>query len=351
LTVDIRSEIRDVPRALKETLEKGRAEYDAMARRTRWDDGPLYIIGDESSYPAALAGVYAFQGLLGWPVMASRPSNFLAYSASLIRPRSVVLAVSLLGETDRTFEAALQARSCGATLLALTATATSPLAQTADGVFLLRAGELLRIGIQTELSLHAAMGFIAVVAARALKRHHQKLDELELEYEKLPEHAEWVLTRVTDAARSLASELKDKSSLALVGGGPYFPATLQAARTLSRLAPLHITAREVGEFREAPRGFAASDAAVLFLSGTRCRLKKEIHESAKQARDAGARVFAVTDANDRQLSDASSLAVLLPALAELTGSTLALLFLHLLASHLSQNVKMSQGSTGRKGGG
>jgi glutamine---fructose-6-phosphate transaminase (isomerizing) len=335
----IRSEIRDVPRSLKETLEKGRPEYDTIVRRTRWGDGPLYIIGSDISFPAALAGAIAFEGLLGIPVIASQAVNFNAYAASLIRPRTVVLAVSISGETDKTLEAALQARSRGATLLALTAGPEGPLAGSADGVFLVRAADGPRIGIHTELCLHAAMGFVAVVAARALKRHHPKLDELENEYEKLPEQAEWVLTRFTDAVRTLASELKDVSSLALVGGGFYYPAALQAAQTLCRLTPLRALAREVVEFRESPPGLHEPGGATLFLSGTRCRLKKEIHACAKRSIETGSRVFAVTDGNDRELSDAASLAVLLPVLSEMAGSTLALLVMQVLASHLLHNIK------------
>jgi fructoselysine-6-P-deglycase FrlB-like protein len=339
--MDIRGEIRDAPRALSETLEKGRAEFDALARRTRWGDGPLYIIGSGSSYPAVLSGSCAFGLLLGWPAIASRAANFLAYSASLIRPRSVVLAVSLAGEADKTLEAGLQARSRGATLLALTASATSPLAESADGVFLVRPGDQGRTGLQVELCLFAATGFLAVVAAHALKRHHHKLDELEREFEKLPAHADWVLTRLPDAARSLASHLRDAVSLELIGGGLYYPAALQAAQTLDKLTPSHARAQEAVEFGEAFESGGGENRPLLFLSGSRCRLKKEIHPSASRWIGTRANLFAVTDVNDRELANSASLAVLLPELDEMTGSVMALLFVQYLASQLLRFTKPS----------
>ncbi len=334
--MDVRGEIRDAPRALRQTLEKGRPEFESLVRGTRWGDGPLYILGSGPSYPAALAGLCAFEGLLGWPVVVSRAANFLAYSASLIRPRSVVLAVSLSGEADKTLEAALQARSRGAALLALTASATSPLAEAADGAFLVRSGEESRLGLQSGLCLYAAMGFIAMIAARVLKRHHHKLDELEQEYEKLPEHAEWVLTRLTDAARTLASHLRDLESLVLVGGGSYYPAALQAAETMARLTPLRALALDVAELRESLAKPGARNRTALFLSGSRCRMKKEIHESARLMGGPEANLYAVTDSNDQELCGAVSLAVLLPSLAETTGSPLELLFLQSLVSQLLQ---------------
>jgi fructoselysine-6-P-deglycase FrlB-like protein len=339
--LDVRGEIRDAPRALRQTLEKGRPEFESLVRGTRWGDGPLYIVGSGSSYPAALAGLSAFESLLGWPVVVSRAANFLAYSAPLIRPRSVVLAVSLSGEADKTLEAALQARSRGAAVLALTASATSPLAEAADGAFLVRSGEEVRLGLQSELSLFAAMGFVALVAARVLKRHHHKLDELEQEYAKLPEHCEWVLTRLTDAARSLASHLQDLDRLVLVGGGSYYPAALQAAETMASLTPVQALAQDAAELRESLAKSGTRGRAALFLSGSRCRMKREIQESARLLGGPEANLYAVTDSNDQELRGVVSLAVLLPSLAETTGSALGLLFLQFLVSQLLQLRKSS----------
>ena len=42
-TMDLKAEILDIPRALGETLEKGRPEYDALVRQTRWGDAPRTV--------------------------------------------------------------------------------------------------------------------------------------------------------------------------------------------------------------------------------------------------------------------------------------------------------------------
>lgn len=329
--MNVRSEIRDAPRALKETLQKGRPEYEALVRQTRWGDGPVYMVGDGSSYVAALTGACAFECLLGWPVVASRAADFVAYSASVIRPRSVLLVLSPSGESDETLEAAREARSRGSVLLALTSTATSRLAEMADGVFLLRTGEESAAGLKTVLCQQAAMSFIGLVAARALKRHHQQLDVLEREFRNLPEQAEWILTRLTDAVRSFAAELQSVSSLLLVGAGFYYPCALQAAPVFERLTSVRAEGIEATEFLGGPSRLRDPNAAALFLSGSRCRLKKKIHESARGAQKAGVKVFAVTDTNDRELSEISTLAVLLPSVTEMVGSTLTLLLVQWLA--------------------
>lgn len=333
--MDARKEIRDVPRTLKEALDKGRPEFEAVVRRTRWGEGPLFLIGSGSSYFIALTGASAFEGLLGWPAIARRAEDFAAYSASLIRPRSVVLAISTAGDSPETLAAAREARSRGAALLALTAVATSPLAEMADGVFLVRSGEETGTGLGADFCLQAAMGYIGLVAARTLMRHHQKLDDLDREFEKLPDHAEGVLTRLSDALRSCAQELKSISNLRLVGGGFYYPAALHAAWDLKRLTSLEAGAYDVAEFHAEATMLGAPNP-VLFLSGSLCRLKKIIHHSAQKANAAGGKVYAITDANDRELAEAASLAVLLPALSEMTGSMLGLLFLQALACQISR---------------
>ncbi len=346
--MDIRSEIRAAPRALKETLEKGKPEFDEVVRRTRWSEGPLYLVGSGASFPPALAGVYAFAELLGWPVIAVHAPNFLAYSASTLRPRSVVLVITPSAEDGPSVEVARQARARGATLLAMTASATGSLAESADGIFLIRPEEGHAVGPQAELCQHAAMGFLAMTAAHALKRHHQKLDALEHEYDKLPEHAEWVLTRLTDAARSLAVEIGKESNLVLVGGGSYYSAALQAGRCLAELASIRTRVADAAEFSERDARPSAGKESILCLSGCRSRFRKSLGETASLARQAGARVFSVTDANDRELAEASTLAVFLPALDELPGSALALLFVQCLIAHLPHGIVRPSEKSGMK---
>ena len=94
----IRQEILDLPRSLKETLGKGRAEYEAVVRQTRWGDGPVYLVGSGPSLAVTLAGAYALESLLGWPAIHHTPQAFEAYVLPALRPRSVLLLISPSGE-------------------------------------------------------------------------------------------------------------------------------------------------------------------------------------------------------------------------------------------------------------
>jgi glutamine---fructose-6-phosphate transaminase (isomerizing) len=334
--MNIHSQVHGAPRALKETLEKGRPEFDEIVRKTSWGNGPLFIVGSGSSYPAALAGMYAFEEFLGWPVVAAHAANFLAYAASTLRPRSVVMTLASGEEADPALEVARQARVRGAAVLAMTHDAASPLAESADGVFLVRTEEGEPAGLQAQLCRYAAMGFLAAVAAHVLKRHHQKLDELERDYRQLPEHAEWVLTRLGDAARSLASEIGNGTQLVLAGGGPYYPAALQAAGAMTSLTSVRARAVDAAEMAEAQTNAFEKPETLLLFSCSRSRSRKTLAGLARTAARAGARVLSITDANHRELIEASALGILLPPAGELPGSALALFFAHCTISHLSR---------------
>lgn len=341
MAMDLHQQVLSGPRDLRETMEKGRPEFEALVRRVRWGDGPLFVVGTGPSYFAALTAMYAFEGLVGLPVIVRRAADFEAYAVSVLRPRTLVLALSNSGETPATLGAARAARARGAVVLAMTNHPASTLARAADLVVLLRAGETSETHLSTILCQQAAAGYLALVAARVLKRHHHHLDVLEDEFAQLPAHVERIQTHLQDAVQAMAAELKNLSSLSVVGGGFYFPIALQAARLLNENSRLHTEGMDEGAFRaQAPVPGTAADA-VLFLSGSHCRVKKRMQAISAEAQKAGMKTFSVTDANDRQLQETSSLSLLLPELTEMVGSTLTLALVQSLAEHSNRHARRS----------
>ena len=69
----------DAARALADTLDQGRAEFQLAIRRIRWGEGPIFVAGQDNSFHAALTGGCAFELLLGWPSLARPSLEFTAY--------------------------------------------------------------------------------------------------------------------------------------------------------------------------------------------------------------------------------------------------------------------------------
>jgi glucosamine--fructose-6-phosphate aminotransferase (isomerizing) len=334
--MDLGREMRDAPRALRETIEKGRPQYEALVRRMRWGEGPVYLVGSGPSFFLALAGVYAWEGLLGWPVVARSAGNFETYSASVLRPRSVLVAISASGEDDEALEAARAARARGARILVLTENTNGPLAAMADGIFPVESGGPSSAPLRSALCEHAALGYIGLTATRVLKRHHPRLDTLEAEFQKLPDQLDWMLTQLSRAVSSFAGHLEGVSQVWLVGAGSYHPAGLLAAHFLGALGGIQAIGFEAMEFLHGPADMLKAGAAVVAVSGSRCHMKNTIYRIVERAKKARAIVLSVSDPNDRQLIDESTLAVLLPPMTEITGSTLALGLLQWVAAEIRQ---------------
>jgi DNA-binding MurR/RpiR family transcriptional regulator len=77
----------------------------------------------------------------------------------------------------------------------------------------------------------------------------------------------------------------------------------------------------------------------MFVSGSRLRIKREVHQAAAQIKPKGARLITLTDTNDRELVDRSEIAILMPPLNEVGGSILALALLELLASQVARSAE------------
>jgi glucosamine--fructose-6-phosphate aminotransferase (isomerizing) len=335
--METRAKILEIPRFLRETLETVDREYETLIRRVRWAEAPISICGCGASLPVGMAGAYLFEWLAGWPVLA-RPAKVLeAYTLSALRPRSVVLVISATGEDPEALEVVRAARSRGAALLALTRNPDSPLAKACEGVFLTR-DEGAEDSAAAAVCQLAALSSIALIAARVLK-HSSAGPELEDELRRLPGHVEWSFTQLSDALRSLARELRATDRFWLVGGGLYHPVVVRGARRLSASGGIHAEGIEVSEFCSAPLSHLRGGDVAMFVSGSRLRIKREVHQAAAQIKVKGARLITLTDTSDRELVDRSEMAVLVPPLSEVGGSILALTLLELLAAQVAKSIE------------
>jgi glutamine---fructose-6-phosphate transaminase (isomerizing) len=324
-----KQEIVNLPRALADTLEKGRPEYEAVLRRTRWGEGAVYLLGDGAARSASLTGVHAFETLPGWSAVARSPAAFAAYSMTLLRPGLVVIAISPSGESSPVSEVARSARERGATLLILTNKPESPVAGIASGVFRLRTESE---GSGAGVCEQAAMSYLGLSAARVFRKHQAQFEVMAEEFRRLPEVIEWMLHQMSDAVTSVVSELATSRRVYVIGGGFYHPSALQAEH-LFREVGLCVQALDPAEsgFVDRPD----RDSVVLVISSSRCRVKNGIQAALKRIRDSGVRILSITDSNDRDLNGISALAMQLPNLTEMVGAVAASFLIHCVAYQMA----------------
>ncbi len=335
MTPNIKKEILDLPRAIRETLEMGRPEYDALLRRTRWGESPIYFLGSGSSLPVAQFAAGAFESLLEWPCVVRSALELGADILATARPRSIFFLVSDGSATSELLEVAKAARDRNGTLLALVASPQDALSPAVDGVFVVRAGEE-RGGVRLPVCHQAAAGYVAFLAARALKRPRPLFDSLEREFAELPGQIEWAFSQHEEGVRSLAAELGRAKKLTILAGGSYYPVAVNVAALLEKLAGIAAETRNAADPQAAQEPGLARDVTLLVLTGSRCHEKKQVHGIAQYAKRGGTKICSLTDGNDSEISRRSALALLLPVLNEITGATLAHAIMVWVASHASR---------------
>ena len=317
--------------------EEGRPACDALVRRVNWGDKPVFIIGNGASYPAALGGAWAFESILGTPAVVRRPAAFSAVTSQALSVRSLVIVLDGPQNPQDTLAAAGKAKKRGAIVWVVTSDPAGELAGMADGVVNDYAGESAGEGTRAVFCRHAAMLFLAVAAAKVLKAPTAALNTQEEELGRLGQHVEWIVEKIPDAASALAKELAPLHGVAFVGGGAFHPVALQAADRLRRTAGVNSRGFDLPDFQQDLPSNFQPDSGIVYLSSSRCGLKAQVHQSASELRQQGKyRILAVTDANDRQLSERADLSVLLPALTEAGGALTTLAFLELVAYYAAQ---------------
>lgn len=318
----LRSEIFGLPRILRETLGKRRREYDTILRRALSSETPLTFVGSPLTLALAESMAGGFESLLEWPCAIRSASEFDAGDAGRIRPGSIFFLIPEDPDSTELTKVADRIRSQEGLVLAMVVKPECPLGHHAEGVLVVRAGETPgRVALP--IAQQAIAGYLALLAARAVKRPHPRFDALEKEFGLLPDHIDRALAQHTEGVRSLAREIARARSMTIVGAGSYqFPAR-QAVELLGIYGG--IAARFVSAADAAPQHPSSTEAgsSLLVLTGSRCGDKTGIQSMVRAAKREGKTVFSLTDGNDSEISRNSRMTLLLPPLDEITGAVLA----------------------------
>lgn len=339
------SELMDIPQALEAMFHRGRADHERAVRSIRWGDGPIHVLAGSHSLPAGLVAHYTLEALLHRPVILREASSFLAYSQDTVRTGAPVVVVAGVEQPPEVLEAVQSARKNGAQVLAVAPPSTD-LAGQAHQLFALPdlAGSLAT-GLAGDCLEHAAVGFFALIAARLLARPTAALERVEKDWVLLPAEIEKAVSQFGDALRSLGTELGRASRVLFAGAGLYHASALRAAKAGGHRGSA-IIATDYAALRSDGLDTLGPGAGVLFLAGSRSPFKKEAGALARELRERRLAVFAVTDVNEHEVSRQARLTVLMPDLAELPSSVLALVLAGWAAREMARPSGVERASQG-----
>jgi glucosamine--fructose-6-phosphate aminotransferase (isomerizing) len=320
------AEIAEQPAALERLLEHA-DEFAAVAAQAR-KRSLVRMVGHGSSDNAASFGVYAFGILPGWTALRDSISLSVYYGAEIDLAGSTVLALSQSGRTPDVLDYVERARGRGAFTVAITNDVASPLAQAAEAVLPLAAGDERAIAAtKTYTNQLAALALLAAHAAGAGAAYE---DGIRAVAATLAELVPGLARRMPAVATPLAFV----GRMFVVGRGPEFATAREISLKLletCRVAAEPLTATDL-----AHGPVAALDALFpVWTIASDDESLPAVLEAASRARAAGATLLASGSAAESVPGAAVTLPVPRPSLP-LLGPILSVAPGQLLAWALAQ---------------
>lgn len=269
----MRSEAQEIPLITENQLCHYSALLPNIIEKIK-NFSPQFIVtvGRGSSDHAASFAKYVFETQLNLITASFAPSIETIYHTSLQLDKALVVAFSQSGQSSDLCEVMRAAKKAGALTVAFVNKTHSPLAEIAEWVIPLYAGE--------ELSVAATKSFVATLMAILAFVAYWKEDSVLLKkLSQLPDYfLRAQMLNWSDAIRDIAT----RPNALVLGRGFTFPIAAEAALKLKETCKLHAEAFSSAEVLHGPFAlmagnfplivFVPSDAAVTGLSALLDRL-------------------------------------------------------------------------------
>ena len=228
------AEVREQPDVLTRLAGREREFEAAAARLRRPEVRVVRIVGHGSSDNAGTYGSYAFALIAGLTAFRDSIALPVYYGTALDLADSCVIALSQSGRTPDVVDYVERARRAGAPTIAITNDPGSPLADAAEAVVALEAGEERAVAATKTYSAElATLALLAAHAAGEGRRYHEGLrGTAQLQAEALP--------GLEAATASAAEQLVDARRMLVLGRGPEYATAREVA--LKLLETAHLTA-------------------------------------------------------------------------------------------------------------
>jgi len=302
-------EIHEQPRAVRDTLlgrmsfdtgdvhldEMGAAALEVIEKAER-----IQFLACGTSWHAGLIGQFFMEQLAGVPASTDYASEF-RYRDPVVSKGTLVIAISQSGETADTLAAMREARSRGASVLAITNVAGSQITREADGALLTHAGP--EIGVASTKAFTAQVAAIALLSiflgrrkgALSAAAGRNLLTSL-ARVPQLMDHALTCAGVVEDMSRTLVRA----TDFLFLGRGVQYPIALEGALKLKEISYIHAEGYPAGEMKHGPIALIDETLPVVALI-PRGRGYEKILSNVQEVKARGGRVVAVINSGDEQV--------------------------------------------------
>lgn len=243
-----------------------------------------YITGSGTSYNAALVAKYLWQKygkIKVEPIISSEVS----FSAEVIEPNSILIAISQSGESADVLEAVNIAKKSNAKILSILNILTSSLAQESSVVVGMNCGP--EIGVAATKSFTAQLSIIYKIA--------EKLSDglLKMDGDKISKAALQILAD-HNKIKEIAKEIRDIQDIYILGRAVHYPIATEAALKLKELAYIHAEGIPGGELKHGPLALMDSGVYVIIINPADFTYTDTL-TSAREIKARGAKIIGISD--------------------------------------------------------
>lgn len=334
-------EIFEQPEALRNTM-RGRlniatgnaklAGLESNIKELR-DINRIIITACGTSYYAGMVGEYMLEELAGVPVEVEYASEF-RYRNPIIKPGTLVLAISQSGETADTLAAMKEAHHKGATVLGICNGVGSSIARNSDGGVYLHAGPEIGVASTKAFSGQVlVLAMIALLLGRQRRVSFEQGMELGNAINKIPELVEETL-KLNDSIKDIAAKYKDAKNFLYLGRHYNYPVAMEGALKLKEISYIHAEGYPAAEMKHGPIALIDENMPVVVIA-PKDALFDKIISNIREIKARGGRVIAITTEDCHPLDEFADDLIRVPSTLPMLMPIQTCVPLQLLAYHIA----------------
>lgn len=293
----------------------------------------IIITACGTSYYAGMVGEYMIEDLAGVPVEVEYASEF-RYRNPIIKPGTLVLAISQSGETADTLAALKEAQQKGATALAICNGVGSTIARTSDGGVYLHAGP--EIGVASTKAFTSQVTVLAMIALLLGRQRRLSFEtgmDIVKSMQELPELADQTL-RLSDQIAGIAQKYAKAGNFLYLGRHYNYPVAMEGALKLKEISYIHAEGYPAAEMKHGPIALIDENMPVVVIAPKDALFDKVI-SNVREIKARGGKVIAITTDDCHPLDEIADHLIKVPKTLPMLMPILTCIPLQLLAYHIA----------------
>ncbi len=337
---------------LKEMFEQPEAINNAIRGRLNFEHGSAYLQGLNitaqeivllnrmiiaacgTSFNAGLVGEYYFEDLADLPTEVEQAAEF-RYRNPIIKPPTMVLAVSQSGETADTLAAVREANQKGAVVAALCNVVGSTIARESGRGIYLHAGP--EIGVASTKAFTCQVAVLLMMALKFGRANRLSADEgkaLAEEITMIPKLVEQVLDTAPEIEKVAKKYAKCEDSF-FIGRGYLYPVALEGALKLKEISYIHAEGYNAAELKHGPIALLEENVPVVALAND-IPGKDKMISNMQECRARKSPVIATATAGDTEIEDHADDILWIPACSKFVAPIPTAVALQLLSYYIAK---------------